>query len=549
MKPPASDRDLIVKPKPQHDETRPLIAVTSHAILTEANTLTESAQFFKREHDGARPELAQLFYENPSSIWVCDRALPVLGELDQLLADDERFQFEIFSMPKEAFNPEWTERGYKAIHESYVVNRVGVRATSGKNGKTGLWHLLLDCIDLSGGLPEQTIRAASRVEALMEWGRIIRKLVRDFEIKATPTNGSMAGQILRSPRFYPRPRGKVPRQTNENCRPGLRGNHYDWTQLDPHTTYENVLEIDQRNAHHFSASHLIFPSSDTLYAALSFRRPRKPAATGLLHTAPQFEKWISKSGMYLMQLHFPKLKVPFRPSFLRENKYGQYLVCSNEISHLRTIGIEPYKLIASWTGEPEPEGEGIGAYARYCLRLSDTLPPDEFKAMKRTLLTLYGMLGASPKSVTRYYRQSAQEREPVEIKAGHRMLPALMGEPNTSNPFTANLIQRAMIESETAWRSLNFANELATQGARVLAIYADALYVQTDAPPLLRTPWRIKNEMLTAQFPRTAVVFGRVRGGGVISKVPGGLRREVEEMRRHHPPSLQSARGTDKVSV
>ncbi len=513
----------IVSPQPRYDETRPVIAITAHAILTEAGDLW-------RDEPTPRESLRRIFKDSPPSLVACDRALPVLAELAELFADDPRFQFEIFSMPKEAYNPEWQALGVRAVTETLVVNRVGLRVAN--RGQKGLWHLLLDCVDMTGGIPEALIQASTRVDALMKWGCLMRKLVREFDLRVRPTNGGIASQLLRSRRFYPDARRRVPRQTNASCRPGLRGNHYDYSQLDPATTYVNVLEIDQRNAHHFAAATVELPHSDSLYARGSFQHPEKPVrGTGWLHGSRGFEREISRCGMFLVELHKPRPKVRFAPSFLMRDE-RPVLICSNEIPHLEAIGWSVYRLIASWTGDPEPPDRGISAYAEYCLALSEATPPAEWAVMKRTLLTLYGMLGATEKQITRYYRQSRSDLEPTEIKVGAHSLSALASKPRATQPFTANVVQRAMIEAETAWCSINLANSIDNG---VLAIYADAIYVQTDAPPLLAAPWRIKNEMATATFPKPAVVIGTTKSGKPIRKIPGGLRREIETAEARAP--------------
>lgn len=518
---PLTDYTPLIKPADDFAETRPLIAITQHAILTETGDL------YSRSDTQPRPELRRLFMDSPAALFVCDRALAVLGELNELFADSPRFQYEILALPKYAFNPEWTERGIKCFHENLVVNRVGFYADG--YGDPGKWHLLLDCVDMSGGLPENMILANTRLDALMKWGQVMRRLVRDLNIKMRPTNGGLASQVLRSKRFYPRARRRIPTQTNENCRPGLRGNHYDF-RADPAVTYTDVLEIDQQNAHHAAAASLVFPAADSLYARMSYRFSYRPAGRGLGHLERSFEHVLAgQHGQLLVELYIPgHAGRAFRPHYLHDYNGQPIRIYTNEIPYLRALGIEPRTILASWTGSAEPADEGVRAYADFCLALANEWSATDYRIVKRALLTLYGILGAQPKEVKRYHARADKAREQVELRAGHYTLNALASAPKECDPFTANLIQRGMIEAETTWRSLELANELTVAGHDVLAVYADALYIrEVGGLPMLPPPWRIKNEMAHVRFPRVGVVIGQSRDGAPIQKVPGGIRREI----------------------
>ena len=207
-------------------------------------------------------------------------------------------------------------------------------------------------------------------------------------------------------------------------------------------------------------------------------------------------------------------------------------IFTNEIPYLRALGVEVRSIIAAWTGDAEPEGEGVSAYAEYCAELEGRVSVREWRTMKRTLLTLYGVLGARVRTTRRHYAQSSHDLASLDVRAGHRILRTVAAEPGEREPFTANVVQRGMIEAETAWRSIALANQMVAGGHRVLVIYADALYIQSDDLPLLAKPWRVKQEFRTVQFPRTAVVIGRTAKGSAVQKIPGGLRRELESRAR-----------------
>ena len=506
----------IIQPIEPVSDKRPIVTLTPQAILT------SEGEILRTEH-GPRKELATLFKKSPPTIFVADRAIIALGELVELFSDDKTFQYHLYSLPRYAFNPEWEKKGIRAVTEEYVVNRIGFLAHSNEN--KARWHLLLDFFNLAGGSPETIIEGDKpRIYKMMQWANVFhRHIIQQFNIRWHTSNGGTAGALLRSPRFYPRPRRKVPRETNERLRPELRGNHFDY-RADPNVQYENVLEVDQRAAHHDAAASLTFPHADSLFAHYFYRSSHR----GISHTSRHFERIISdKPGILLVELSTPHISPKlFAPRYVGTAK--PVYVYTNEIPYLRELGIEPIQVFATWTGEPEPEGEGIRAYADYCLMLERSLHPSDYKVIKRTLLTLYGVLGAREKELKRYFHQSRTHTDTAEIRTGHKVISSVVAPVSNIRPFTANVLQRGMIEAETMFRSLSLANEMVKEGHEVLAIYADALYMRIDGTiPLLPKPWRVKSELKYAQFPRTTVVIAKDTAGNNCGKFPGHTRKAI----------------------
>jgi hypothetical protein len=515
----------IVTPNKPLADRRPIVCLTGTEILT------SDGEYFLRQNDGEpRQELAPLLEADPT-VFVSDRAMPILGELNELYSDNPRFQFHLLSIPHYAFNPEWEKLGRSAHHDKYVVGRIGLYAHKRDKGKPGRWHLLLDFLEFNNGLPEDLIEGTgSRVYKMMEWARIYyQKVIREFEIPWRVTKGGVSSRILRSPHIYPRPRRKVPYATNESCRPAMRGNHYDHSRIDPKKRYENVLEVDQENAHHNAAAGIAFPYSDSLLAGYSFRHPERPAADGLSHTARHFEEVLTgKPGALLVELSVPLFPPEwFAPSYLTSEPV---IIFTNEVPYLRAIGVEPRRIFATWTGEREDDGEGINAYAHWCLDILASCTERERKTIKPTLLTTYGILGSKPKALTRYFRRSDTHTETTMIPIGGRKpLRAIVAEPFDTQPFTAHVIQRGMIEAETMFRSISLANELTANGHTVLTVQADALFIRETGsiPIMLPFPWRVKSDYKYVEFPRTGAVVGMKGDGKPVSKIPGGLRKEI----------------------
>jgi hypothetical protein len=65
----------------------------------------------------------------------------------------------------------------------------------------------------------------------------------------------------------------------------------------------------------------------------------------------------------------------------------------------------------------------------------------------------------------------------------------------------ANVIHRGLIEAETRLRSLELARKLSEEEHKVLAIYADSVFVAGGKPlPLLAPPWRVQNHLTALRF-------------------------------------------------
>jgi hypothetical protein len=94
---------------------------------------------------------------------------------------------------------------------------------------------------------------------------------------------------------------------------------------------------------------------------------------------------------------------------------------------------------------------------------------------------------------------------------------------------TANVIHRAMIEAETRLRSIQLARLLTLRKMKVLAIYADSVFVDTSgrAMPLLDSRWQVKGELSNLMFFNSTSFTS-----DVLTKLPGIPREGLNTVRR-----------------
>jgi hypothetical protein len=90
------------------------------------------------------------------------------------------------------------------------------------------------------------------------------------------------------------------------------------------------------------------------------------------------------------------------------------------------------------------------------------------------------------------------------LPIGRSLLPVQIKEAKSEGePSTNNVLQRGMIEAEMRMRSLELALDLERGGHKVLAIYADAVMVESrgvSAFPLMPGYWRPKGTLNLLRF-------------------------------------------------
>jgi hypothetical protein len=96
--------------------------------------------------------------------------------------------------------------------------------------------------------PVHKLISDASVPSLLHWATDVREWARTQDLELRAALAGYGAQLLRDPRFYPEPRRRVPRATNEHVRPSLPGNLVRLVNTTPGPRTYNVTSIDQRSA-------------------------------------------------------------------------------------------------------------------------------------------------------------------------------------------------------------------------------------------------------------------------------------------------------------
>lgn len=472
-----------LKPRTPRYSHKPIIAIDRN------NVLLENGEIYPFKN------LPLLIRTQPSSILVAVNIGMVVRFLDTELRSDPLWQFRATPTQHTA----WGTKNKKELHtKECVITYLGFR---GPNKKRGHYHyplspqtfLLKTLKEIYPG-PEPTI------VRLMEWGKDVREFLKKHQLNLSPTAGGVAAQFLKDSKFYPEPRRKVPRKTNEKARQHLPGNFYQLYEAEESFHRYHATYLDQNSAHHNAAAKIEFPDANTLYRRGRFNslQDRSFARAG----TDKFDDLIREFGLFYLAYESPRFhKTDFPLPQLDPLKwgYGRGYFFSNELPYLKTLGVRLRHIIACWTS-PDKD-EGLNKYAKFALHEISNAHLKSKKWMKPTLLSAYGILAAKPKVMESGYR-SAENAIPNKYPLGSGWIDVeTRASKKPREPIMSNVIHRGMIEAQTRIESLEFARELAKQGHTILSIYADSIFVTSDKPlPLLPKLWKVEQHLSFLQF-------------------------------------------------
>src|SRR4051812_27544017 len=163
-----------------------------------------------------------------------------------------------------------------------------------------------------------------------------------------PSPGGVAAPLLRDSRFYPEPRRKVPRATNDKARDVLPGNYYDLRVSESELQFFTATYFDQVSAHHNVAATTPLPDANRLYAKGRFNKVEgKPWAR---RGTRLFDNAMRSHGLFYVSLKNPH----FHPSAFilpcqRRKGWHNEFVWSNEVQFLRETATDVLAIIAAWT--------------------------------------------------------------------------------------------------------------------------------------------------------------------------------------------------------
>jgi hypothetical protein len=476
-------------------------------------------------------ELPALIQTQPSSIVIAHHVGHVIRDLDAALRDNPRWQFRATPIRRELYKP--NGKISKTFIRQTVIAYFGFQRSSPR--ERGHYHYPLSPM-LFTDQSVHDIRPGDEPIALklIEWGKDVRGFCADYGLTVSPTKAGLAGQLLKDSRWYPEDRRKVPQSTNAKVRPKLPGNYYELSADEGR--YYKASYLDQSNAHHAAAQSIQFPCANTLRARGRFssleNKPytRKPQGYGLFY------------GQISVP-HFPRNVFP--PVCMRGRTGTTRLAFfySNEIADIYAVGGRINYIIASWTS---PEAEtGLNQYATWAIERLRESDRERRNWLKPTLLATYGLLGAKPKFQEYGYRQAKGNVVLEDYPVGSGFLQVKARKTTKAHePSIANGIHLGMIQAETRQRSLQLARSLAAVGHKVLAIYADSVFVREGRPlPLLEPPWKIQAHLTGLRFLNPTAFTSRE-----LTKLPGVPLADRERATRRVPVP-RSNRMPGKVAI
>lgn len=324
-------------------------------------------------------------------------------------------------------------------------------------------------------------------ESVMEWAMDVREWARSQDLELRNAFAGYASQLLRDPRFYPHPRRKVPRATNEKARPSLPGNLIQ-LYVKPGPTPHDVTAIDQRSAHHRIAQNVPIPSANTLYARGYYGDPEGAEDPWAQRGTRQYQRTIRQPGLIYAGVHSRRtLAGEYRLPVQDFQGYQRVFLYTNMVPFLEATGSHVECIYAAWTSNTADTG--LARYGAWAQQQIENAPPHRRSWLKPLLHSTYGLLAARPRPLEIGHRQ-AKGGKHDQFLLGAREFPVRMIALKDWQPITANVIQRGVIESETQLRSLRMAQSLQRAGCRVLHIHTDGLHVDGQLP-LLPDDWAV----------------------------------------------------------
>lgn len=510
----------IVKPRKPHIERRSLLVVTRDVVWHETTgELTP------------RSELWRTILTDPGTIMVCENAPAILRDLDIRFGTFPGWQYRVTPVVRRKFRQHKTSRPTET--RDVVVNFFGFRIPHGERYST-YYHYPIDTLTFFGGTVGKVWgRDVDTLAMLIEWGMDVRAFCVDNSLKVTPTSGGLASQLLRDARFFPHPRRKVPRATNDKARAHLPGNHYELF-VPEMSTQKDAYYLDMSGAHHHAASSLTFPHPDRLYGRGAFRNPPE-SVIGRESWArvgtPKFERTIRTHGLFLLRIavpgHLQRTTTLYPPPWLRQ-PLGVRLawVYSNELPLVRRFEARIEGIEAAWTASTTDAG--LNRYAKWSLQETAAMGHGRKAWLKPTLLAAYGLLAARPRAREFGYKHAVNGEAATYLSSGGPIPVEVLKTTGEQDSPIANVIARGMIEAQVRAEVLSLATTLHGYGSKVLALYADSVIISADgALPLLPPPWRIKTELTRLEF------FNPVSfASDQMIRLPGIPRDAVDRMSR-----------------
>jgi hypothetical protein len=363
------------------------------------------------------------------------------------------------------------------------------------------------------------------ITSLLQWGIDVRTWAQEQDLELRVALSGYGSQLLRDPRFYPEPRRRVPRATNERVRPALPGNLVRLVSVEPGPLSRNVTSIDQRSAHHRIAQSIALPDANTLFARGYFNDPENGKIWARRGTR-LYERTINQPGLVYV-IATSRLTAPNEFRLLAQNFTGQrgIYLWTNTVPFLESTGTRIDGIVAAWTSTTTDSG--LSQYGNWAQSQIESASPARKRWLKPLLHSTYGLLAARPRPLQIGHNGRTNAGKHSTFLLGTRTFPVTERTMSNWQPVFVNVAQRGMIEAETQLRSLRMAQELTDAGCEITHIHTDGLHVVGELP-LLPDTWDIKG-LTDVTYIDNVSWIARER-----ECLPGRDARERVEIIRHH---------------
>jgi hypothetical protein len=453
------------------------------AVVTHAGVIDEHGELHSDTIEYVRAAQPTAFLTpDPSSF---------LAALDERYHDHPHWRFTLARITQEKGDMSMsrvklTSFGFRACKTKAEREACPVCSTGAAQRK-GRLHQCWDPRTMSPTPVHKLIGDAS-VQSLLTWGMDVRSWAREQNLELRIALSGYGSQLLRDPRFYPEPRRRVPRATNERVRAFLPGNLVRLVDTNPGPASYDVTSIDQRSAHHRVTQDIALPDANTLFARGYFSDPENgrmwaPRGTTL------YNRTVNQPGLIYVLLT-SRLTAPGEFRLQVQDFTGQQraYIWTNTVEFLESTGTRIDGIIAAWTSTTTDTG--LSRYGNWAQSQIETASPARKRWLKPLLHSTYGLLAARPRPLEVGRNVMNHAGKSSSFLLGPRAFQVTARIVNDWQPTFVNVAQRGMIEAETQMRSLRMAQELHNAGCRITHIHTDGIHVEGRLP-LLPDTWGV----------------------------------------------------------
>lgn len=462
-------RARIVTPRTRSYVHRWIIAVRDCTCISEHGELIENPAVFAAENEG--------------HIWIVDDPAWVLNVMVSAHGAHPDFNYQIVTSedtePVRMVKSRVTRFGFRCTHDKDSPER----ETCPYRRRRAM-HTVWSPRELSA-TPGKLLTDYSH-GSLLELATDIREWCKEQNIPLPSTLAGIANSLLRDSRFWPEPRGRVPKATNENVRRFLPG-VYSELRAERGRRY-NAVALDQNTAYHRAAQDTPTPDPTTLFARGYFNIPESSP----LWCKPGdelYSRTIIQPGIVYAQVEVRNLrKHEVRPPAVKNPGRYRVALWTNEIPLCERNGVTIEGLTAAWTATRSDEG--LPRYGAFAERAITEASEYRKRWLKPTLHALYGLLATRPRRVYIGHLRGKSKRGMARIGFGHTF-PVAQANLGVIQPITANVATLGVLQAEIRKRSFELAREFSEAGVTILHIHADGLHVEGELP-LPPPGWKVE---------------------------------------------------------